>query len=114
MPFVSPSEAEFATVTRALVPLNISELPDLPDVLQVAPLIVPLLLLPEISLTVVPAPSLKAYAATRPPVTCVLATVTVTLVVVVVFPAASRARAESVCAPLPADVVFQASEYGPV
>src|SRR5258706_9995830 len=66
MPVVSRSEVAFGIVTRALVPLNTSALPNLPDVVQVAPLIVPVLPLPEISATVVPAPSLKVYAATKP------------------------------------------------
>src|SRR5258706_15440817 len=66
MPVVSRSEVAFGIVTCAPVPLNTSALPNLPDVVQVAPLIVPVLPLPEISATVVPAPSLSAYAATRP------------------------------------------------
>src|SRR5258706_6187860 len=66
MPVVSRSEVAFGTVTCALVPLNTSALPNLPAVVQVAPLIVPVLPLPERSATVVPAPSLKVYAATRP------------------------------------------------
>src|SRR5258706_5213136 len=113
MPVVSRREVEFGIVTCAPVPLNTSALPNLPAVVQLAPPIVPVLPLPERSVTAVPAPSLKPYAATRP-LACVLATVTVTLVAVVAFPPASRARAESVCDPLPAEAVFQASEYGPV
>ena len=57
---MSCSEAASGTVTRALVPLNTSALPNLPALVQVAPLIVPLLLLPEVSATVVPLPSLNA------------------------------------------------------
>ena len=53
-------------VTRALVPLKTKASPYLPEVVQVALVIVPLLPLPEESLTVVPVPSLNAYAATRP------------------------------------------------
>ncbi len=60
IPVVSCSEAALGTVTRALVPLNASALPNLPAAVQVAPLIVPLLLLPEVSATVVPLPSLNA------------------------------------------------------
>src|SRR5262245_17662765 len=63
---VRPSDAEFATVTCAPLPLNTSALPNLPDVVQVAPLMVPLFPLPERSVTLVPAPSLKLYAATSP------------------------------------------------
>src|SRR5438128_10624790 len=40
--------------------------PYLPELLQVAPAIVPLFPLPDRSFTAVPAPSLKLYAATRP------------------------------------------------
>ena len=48
-------------MTSALVPLNCSALPYLPDADQVAPLeIVPLLALPDESFTVVPDPSSKA------------------------------------------------------
>ena len=53
-------------MTRALVPLNVSAVPNFPLVVQVAPLIVPVWPLPETSATVVPVPSLKLYAATRP------------------------------------------------
>ena len=63
---VSRNEGESFTVTRALVPLKDRALPYLPEVLQVAPLIVPVLLLPDRSATVVPLPSLNPYAATRP------------------------------------------------
>src|SRR5262245_35022138 len=43
-----------------------------------------------------------------------LLTVTLTPAEVAWFPAASKARADSVCAPLAADVVFQEAEYGDV
>src|SRR5258706_5038597 len=66
MPVVSRREVEFGIVTCAPVPLNTSALPNLPAVVQLAPPIVPVLPLPERSVTAVPAPSLKAYAATRP------------------------------------------------
>ena len=48
------------------MPLKDSALPYLPVVAQVAFTIVPVLLLPEASATVEPAPSLKPYAAARP------------------------------------------------
>jgi hypothetical protein len=54
------------TVTRALVPLNTRAFPYLPEVVQVAFVIVPVFPFPDESDTVVPVPSLKAYAATSP------------------------------------------------
>src|SRR6266508_4033226 len=53
-------------VTSALVPLKLKAVPYLPDAVQVAPLIVPLLPLPDTSVTTVPLPSLNPYAATKP------------------------------------------------
>src|SRR6185295_551911 len=53
-------------VTRPEEPLNDNADPYLPALDQVAPEIVPVLPLPEASLTVLPDPSSKAYAATRP------------------------------------------------
>src|SRR5215467_13260327 len=53
-------------LTKALVPLKLKAFPYLPEVVQVAPLIVPLFPLPEKSLTTVPLPSLNPYAATKP------------------------------------------------
>ena len=53
-------------LTRALVPLNDSAPPYLPDADQVVFDVVPLLPVPEASPTVVPLPSLNEYAATRP------------------------------------------------
>ena len=53
-------------MTRALVPLNDSAPPYLPDADQVVFDVVPLLPVPEASPTVVPLPSLNEYAATRP------------------------------------------------
>src|SRR4051812_35922028 len=55
--------AESGTVSFALVPLNDSALPYLPDAVHIAVPIVPLLLFPERSVTVVPVPSSKAKAA---------------------------------------------------
>ena len=53
------------TVTRAFVPLNESAFPNLPAEVHVAFEIVPALPRPDPSMTVVPLPSLKEYAATR-------------------------------------------------
>src|SRR5438094_2945257 len=66
IPLVNCSEAALLTVTSALVPLKLKALPYLPDAVQVAPLIVPLLPLPDTSATTVPLPSLNPYAATKP------------------------------------------------
>ncbi len=60
IPLDSCSEAEFGIVTSALVPLNCSASPYLPDVDQVALVIVPLLPFPDASVTVVPDPSSNA------------------------------------------------------
>jgi hypothetical protein len=49
-----------------LLPLNESALPNLPAAAHVAFVIVPLLLLPDWSATVVPLPSSNAHAPTRP------------------------------------------------
>jgi hypothetical protein len=53
-------------VTKAFVPLNVKALPYFPEVVQVAPVIVPLFPLPDTSLTTVPLPSLNPYAAIKP------------------------------------------------
>src|SRR6266403_2269433 len=66
IPLVNCSEAALLMVTSALVPLKLKALPYLPDAVQVAPLIVPLLALPDTSVTTVPLPSLNPYAATKP------------------------------------------------
>src|SRR4051812_14211414 len=66
MPVVRSSEFASATVTQSLVPLNESAEPNLPPAFHVAPETVPVLLLPDASVTVVPLPSSKLYAATRP------------------------------------------------
>src|SRR3974390_186690 len=63
---VNCSDAALPIVTTALEPLNVSALPYLPELLQIAPLTVPLFPLPDASLTVVPLPSLNPYAATNP------------------------------------------------
>src|SRR5262249_53988439 len=55
-------------VTKALVPLKVNAFPYLPEVVHVAPLMVPLFPLPDASFTTVPLPSSNPYAATRPSV----------------------------------------------
>src|SRR6266850_5421998 len=62
------SEAEGLITTRSLVPSKVSAEPYFPAAVQVGPKIVPVFPLPEASRTVVPAPSLNAYAATGPDV----------------------------------------------
>src|SRR6267143_4428832 len=58
-------------------------------------------------------PRLKLLGDKEIPVTVDCATVTLTLAAVAVRPAESRARAESVCAPLLLVAVFQETVYGP-
>ena len=53
------SDADEPILTTLLTPLKLSALPNRPCVVHVAPVIVPVLLLPETSLTVVPPPSLN-------------------------------------------------------
>src|SRR5438094_8447086 len=65
IPLVNCSDAAFLMVTKALVPLNVKALPYLPEVVHVAPLIVPLFSLPDASFTTVPLPSSNPYAPTR-------------------------------------------------
>src|SRR6476659_361981 len=57
---------ESLTVTRELMPLNTSALPNLPDVVHAALAMVPVPPLPDASATVVPVPSSNEYAATSP------------------------------------------------
>ena len=59
MPELKFKLAEFGMVIRFDVPLKDRAPPNFPPVLQVAPVIVPVLPLPETSLTVVPLPSLN-------------------------------------------------------
>src|SRR5262245_928120 len=66
MPLVRSRLAESGTVTQLLVPLNESAPPNRPEVVHVAPLIVPVLALPEASEVVAPPFSLNPYAATSP------------------------------------------------
>ena len=60
------SDGESAMVTRDVEPSKLSALPNLPEAVQVAPAIVPVLPAPELSAAVAPDPSSKPYAATRP------------------------------------------------
>src|SRR5690242_14615828 len=82
-------------------------------VVQLAFTALPLLLLPDVSRTFVPAPSSKAYAALRLASTLVLATVTFTAPDVVVFPLVSRATAVIAWDPLSIVRVSQLRVYGP-
>ena len=66
MPVVRSSEALSLTVTELFVPLNDRAPPNLPSALHVAPEVEPVLPVPDASAAVVPAPSLKPYAATMP------------------------------------------------
>src|SRR6185503_7940984 len=65
-PVVRSRELASLTVTRSLTPSTERACPYFPAV-HVAPEMVPVLPLPEISATDVPLPSLKPYAATSPP-----------------------------------------------
>src|SRR5262249_28193298 len=65
IPFVRCRDAESATVTRSPVPLNERAPPYLPRAVRVAPVMVPLLPVPELSSTAVPLASPKSRAATR-------------------------------------------------
>src|SRR3954469_8832341 len=60
------SAAASAIVTREVVPLNTSALPDFPPLVHAAFVMVPVCPLPDTSESVAPAPSLNAYAATKP------------------------------------------------
>src|SRR5262252_8572703 len=66
MALVNCSDGALLMVTKALLPLKDKALPYLPEVVHVAPLMVPLFPLPDWSFTTVPLPSLNPYAATRP------------------------------------------------
>src|SRR5437016_7011027 len=104
MPVVRCRLAESGMSTRAFVPLNTSALPYLPVGVHVAFWMLPVLPWPDRSATVVPPPSLKAYAATNAAVLC---TVTATGGDVAVLPAASLTTAVSVWAPSTVAVEFQ-------
>src|SRR4051812_17886584 len=96
MPSVRSRSAAPATVTHALVPLNDSAEPNLPAAVHVALLIVPGWALPRASTAVVPEPSLKPHAATRPFPLTTFSTSTPTGADVVRLPNRSRATAVSV------------------
>ena len=83
-----------------------------PAVDQLAPVIVPVLLFPERSASVVPVPPSKLYEATRPVGGggAAFDTVTATDAEVVVLFAPSRATAVSVCEPFVAVVVSHETE----
>ncbi len=66
MPVVRSSAFASGTVTQALTPLNDSALPNLPAVVRVTLLSVPVRLLPLASNVVVPLASSNPYAATSP------------------------------------------------
>src|SRR5262245_37823743 len=82
--------AESGTLTVAFDPLKDSPLPYFPAAVHAAFASVPVLPLPEASATVVPEPSLNAYAATRPPA------VACAVVAVATFEYAPRLAAASV------------------
>src|SRR5262245_9182867 len=69
------SEAASGIVTNALVPLNDNPPPYIP-VVHVAPVMAPVFPLPDASATLIPVPSLNAYAATTPDVVWVPTAVT--------------------------------------
>src|SRR5689334_13873323 len=66
MPLVRSSELASATVTRFEVPLKDRAPPYLPPAVQLAPVTVPLLPVPDASLATVPDVSLNENAATSP------------------------------------------------
>src|SRR5882672_412179 len=68
MPVVRSKSGASLIVTQLFMPLKDRAVPALPVVTQEAPVITPLLPLPDASLTVAPLPSLNPYAATNPPV----------------------------------------------
>src|SRR3954447_7234873 len=107
MAFVRSREAASGTVTQSLTPSKLRPEPALPAT-RVASRSVPALPLPELSLTVVPAPSSKPYAATSP----VGSTVTATGDEVVWLPELSVATALSVCVPAETARASQVIAYG--
>src|SRR5262249_18496592 len=111
MPLVSRSRALSATVTQAFEPLNDRAFPYFPAAAHAVFERVPVSEFPDTSAVLVPAPSSNPQAPTSP-----VELLTVTLVgdEVVVFPAASRARAVKVCAPLVVDVVAHEIVYGAI
>src|SRR4051812_11594074 len=63
---VKSREPASGTTTLLLLPLNARAEPYLPALAHVAPDSVPVLVCPELSVAVVPLPSSKPYAATKP------------------------------------------------
>jgi hypothetical protein len=59
MALVNCSDVALLMVTKAFVPLKVKALPYFPEVVHVAPLIVPSFPLPDRSFTAVPLPSLN-------------------------------------------------------
>ncbi len=64
------SDGELATTTTSFVPSKLSAPPNRPCGLHVAPEITPVLLFPDASAVVGPAPSLNPHAATSPGMDC--------------------------------------------
>src|SRR5262249_37686008 len=86
--------------------------PNLPDAVQVALEIVPVLPCPDASFTWTPLPSLNPKAATRPLGFCPLFSTSTCTSDDDELPAASRATAVSACGPFDAVPVFHATVYG--
>src|SRR3954464_5527203 len=114
-PLVS-SESASGTVTQSLTPSKFRAPPKRPAVVQAAPETVPVLPLPDLSATVVPVPSSKPQAPTRPLGGGVepFDTLTCTADEGTVLPAASLAPAVSEYLPLATAVVSHRTEYGAV
>ena len=111
------SDGELSTVSRSSAPSNRRPPPYFPAVHVGSFWSVAVFPCPVTSVTVVPRFSLKPQPASSPAGGggAVLDTVTVTeLLEVPVLPAASRARACSVCKPFDTDVVSHVMEYGAV
>src|SRR5262245_21030388 len=66
IPVVKSRDAESLMVTMAATPSNCNALPNRPELVHAAPLIVPELPLPDLSAALRPLPSSKPSAATRP------------------------------------------------
>src|SRR5712691_10087875 len=65
IPAVTSSDGASGMLTRLLTPLKLSAAPYRPCATHVAPEIVPLLPLPDVSATVVPEPASMLYARTK-------------------------------------------------
>src|SRR3954464_15973148 len=108
MPVVKSRAWLSGMVTQLLEPLKERALPNRPAVVQVALAIVPFKFLPEESVARVPTPSSKPQEPTSPATTVKCDRVKETPADVRALPAASRARAVTVCGPLLAPTLFQA------